>query len=240
MESITIKIAALSDIHVTEQSKGTFAEIFTNISKEAQVLVLCGDLTNGGHPAQAEVLCDELASCTIPIVAVLGNHDHEAGHADEVKSILTKSRITVLDGTTTEINGVSFAGSKGFCGGFGKYMLASFGEQPIKTFVKESVDETLRVENAISQMTTKRKVLLLHYSPIVDTVRGEPPEIFPFLGSSRLEEPIDRYDVSMVFHGHAHNGTHQGKTLKNIPVYNVCYSLLRKMDPQKPYKIFEV
>lgn len=240
MESNKLKIAALSDIHIQDHSKGSFVDIFAEISKEAQVLLLCGDLTHNGFPKQAEILCEELTACKIPILAVLGNHDHEDGQAEEIKKILTRSRVTVLDGTSDEIQDVGFAGSKGFCGGFGKYMLASFGEEPIKKFVSESVEEALRLEKAIAKLPSKRKVVILHYSPIAATVFGEPQEIYPFLGSSRLEEPIDRYGISMVFHGHAHHGTPEGVTAQGVPVYNVSYSLMQKLNPKKPYRIVEI
>lgn len=235
-----MKIAAISDIHVEEHSKGSYTQIFSRISEEANVLLITGDLTHGGLTEQAEVLIEELTACKIPIITVFGNHDHEGGKTDEIKKMLTKSRITVLDGTTEVIQDVGFAGIKGFCGGFGKYMLSSFGEEEIKQFVKVGVEETLRLEKAIATLQTKKKVIALHYSPIIDTVRGEPEQIFPFLGSSRLEEPINRYGVNVVFHGHAHHGTHEGKTQNSIPVFNVAYKIMKNVSPDKPYKIFEI
>ena len=240
MESKRVKIAAIADIHVGPKNKGSLAPIFSQISDEAQVLLLGGDLTYGGLVEEAELLAQELTACKIPVIAVLGNHDHEAGKQEEIKAVLTKSRVTVLDGSTEVIQDIGFAGIKGFCGGFDRFVLAPFGEQSIKTFVDEGVQESLRLEKALASLQTEKKVVLLHYSPIAATVQGEPLEIFPFLGSSRLADPIDRYGVTAVFHGHAHHGSPEGKTPKKIPVYNVAYALMEKLSPQKPYKIIEV
>lgn len=240
MEHKKIKIAALADIHVGQNSKGSFVDIFSQISNEADVLLLCGDLTTRGLPEEIEILAQDLTACKIPVLAVMGNHDHESGKHEELKQILIRSRVNVLDGTADVINDVGFAGTKGFCGGFDKYMLSSFGEEPIKKFVDSGVQESLKLEKAISSLQNEHKIVLLHYSPILETVKGEPEAIFSFLGSSRLAEPIDRYNVSAVFHGHAHHGSPEGKTIKGIPVYNVAYPLLKKASPKKPYKIIEI
>src|SRR5438477_7622880 len=177
----------------------------------------------------------------IPVIAVLGNHDFEGGKPNEIRQILTDSGVNVLDGEATEIAGVGFAGVKGFAGGFGRGALGPWGEHAIKAFVQEAVDEALKLEAALARLRTQRRVALMHYSPIRATVEGEPPEIFPFLGSSRLEEPINRYRVSAVFHGHAHRGTPEGRTSAGVPVHNVSMPLLTRIYPNRPpFLIVEV
>jgi len=216
------RVAAMGDLHVKEHGSPSYKELFAEISQEADILVLTGDLTDLGKPKEAELLAADLRSCSIPMVAVLGNHDYECGHVDEVKAIIKDAGVHLLEGSAIEINGVGFAGVKGFAGGFGRYMLGSFGEPAIKAMVAESVEETMRLENALRQVKSERALVVLHYAPIQQTVEGEPPEIFPFLGSSRLAETIDRFPVTAVVHGHAHHGTYEGKTPGGAPVYNVA------------------
>lgn len=236
-----LKIAAIGDLHVRENSQGAYKELFTEISQKADVLVLCGDLADHGLIEEAKVLAEELAACSIPVVGVLGNHDFESGQQDEIKKILTDAKMTILDGEPSfEYEGVGFAGVKGFAGGFEKFMLGPFGEDAIKTFAHESVNEALKLENALSRLKTEKKVVLLHYAPIRGTIEGEPLEIFPFLGSSRLAEPIDTFDVTVAFHGHADYGTTHGKTQKGIPVYNVALPLLQKTTPKQPYALIDI
>lgn len=235
-----VRVAALGDIHVAESSGGICRELFTAISQRADVMVLCGDLTNRGLPQEAERLAEDLAACTVPAVAVLGNHDFECGHQEEVKQILAHVGVHMLDDQPCEIEGVGFAGARGFCGGFDRHMLAPWGEQMIKSFVRETIDEALVLESALAKLRTEHKIAVLHYAPIRQTVEGEPLEIFPFLGSSRLAEPIDRFGVDAVFHGHAHNGSPEGKTLSGIPVYNVSLPLMRRVHPKQPYVLLEL
>ena len=196
--------AAIGDLHIKEDRTSLFRELFAEISTKAEVLVLCGDLTDVGKPREAEVLAEDLRACSIPVVGVLGNHDYESGQADDVEKILKAAGMHLLNGHSYETNGVAFVGVKGFIGGFGRRMLASFGETVVKSFVAESVSEAMRLENAMRAVRNERAVVVLHYAPILDTVEGEPLEIFPFLGSSRLSETIDRFKVSAVVHGHAH------------------------------------
>lgn len=230
-----VRIAATADLHVSKGAQGVFQPLFSQISASADVLVLCGDFTDYGAPEEARVLARELTtSVKIPIVAVLGNHDYESGKEGEIMQILRDSGVTVLDGEATEVHGIGFAGVKGFCGGFGRGALGPWGEKAIKLFVQEAVEESLKLEAALARLRTQRRVALLHYSPVRSTVEGEPPEIFPFLGSSRLEEPINRYRVSAVFHGHAHRGVPEGRTSTGVPVYNVAMPLLARMHPDRP------
>jgi Icc-related predicted phosphoesterase len=203
----TKRVAAIGDLHVGENHHQPYRELFARISQEADVLALCGDLTNFGKTPEVEILAEDLQACTIPVVGVLGNHDFECGQPNEVSRILHEAGMKLLDGEAHEIDGVGFAGCKGFVGGFGRYMLSAFGEPEIKSFVQASVDENLKLETSLRMLRTERTVVVLHYSPVEDTVVGEPPEIFPFLGSARMGETIDRFDgVKCVVHGHAHRG----------------------------------
>src|SRR5262245_25833152 len=179
-------------------------------------------------------------STRIPIIAVLGNHDYDAGQAAAVRSLLTNAGVHVLDGEPCEVAGVGVAGVKGFCGGFGDRALQPWGEDIIKRFVHEAVDEALKLESALAKLRTERRVAVLHYSPIRDTVEGEPAEIFPFLGSSRLEEPLLRYPVTVAFHGHAHHGRLEGRTRDRAPVYNVCLPLLQRESPDRPFRVVDL
>ena len=237
-----VRLAAIGDIHVGKTSQGTLASVFSQVSERADVLVMCGDLTDYGLPEEARVLAKEIAtSLRVPCVAVLGNHDFEAGKADEIHQILTDAGVTVLDGDSCEMHGVGFAGVKGFCGGFGRGALGPWGEEIIKIFVREAVNEAFKLESALARLRAPHRVALLHYSPIRATVEGEPLEIFPYLGSSRLEEPLARYPVTAVIHGHAHNGALEGRTASGVPVYNVAMPLLRKCWPeQAPFRVIEV
>jgi uncharacterized protein len=239
--SDSLRVAAIGDLHVHQDSQTRLQAVFDKVSQAADVLALCGDLTQLGLPQEAEKLINDLRSCRVPVVAVLGNHDYQSGKAEEVKQILRNGKVIVLEETETfELNGVGFAGAKGFGGGFDKHMLTPFGEETIKHFVTEAVNESLKLEIALNSLRTEKTVVVLHYAPVAGTVAGEPPEIFPFLGSSRLAEAIDHFDVNVVFHGHAHHGSVQGKTMKGTPVYNCCLQLLEKVNPQQPFALVEV
>jgi Icc-related predicted phosphoesterase len=238
----SLRVAAVGDLHVNQNSTtDALQALFEKVSQTADVLALCGDLTHLGLPHEAERLAHDLRSCRVPVVAVLGNHDHQSGQAEEVKKVLRTAKVVVLEETETfELKGVGFAGAKGFGGGFDKHMLTPFGEESIKHFVTEAVNESLRLEVALNGLRTEKTVVVLHYAPIAATVVGEPPEIFPFLGSSRLAETIDHFDVNVVFHGHAHHGTFEGKTMKGTPVYNCCYQLVQEGNPDQPFALIEV
>jgi len=237
----SLRVAAIGDLHVHQNSTETLQELFEKISQTADVLALCGDLTHLGLPKEADKLAADLRVCRIPVVAVLGNHDHQSRQQEEIKKVLRAAKVVMLEETETfQLKGVGFAGAKGFGGGFDKHMLTPFGEDPVKHFVTEAVNESLKLEVALNSLRTEKAVVVLHYSPIAATVMGEPPEIFPFLGSSRLAETIDHFDVNAVFHGHAHNGTCEGKTVKGTPVYNCCMQLMGKVRPDQPYALVEV
>jgi len=236
-----VRVAALADLHCTKTSKGAFQPLFTRVSESAEVALIAGDLTDYGLPDEARVLVKELTALRIPAAAVLGNHDLESGKADEVRQILIDGGLHVLDGDACELRGIGIAGVKGFGGGFGKRALGPWGETIIKQFVREAVDEALKLEAALARLRTASLVALLHYSPVQTTVEGEPLEIYPFLGSSRLEEPISRYPVSLVLHGHAHRGQLEGRTANGSPVYNVSMPLLTRTFPDRPpFRVFEI
>jgi Icc-related predicted phosphoesterase len=237
-----IRVAAVGDLHCGKGSQGAFQPLFTRMAESADVAVMCGDLTDYGLPDEARVLAREIAGgLKIPVAAVFGNHDYESGHAEEVAAILGEAGVRVLDGDGVEIHGVGIAGVKGFAGGFGDRALQSWGEPVLKQFVREAVEEALKLEQALARLRTGRRLAVLHYSPIRATVEREPLEIVPFLGSSRLEEPINRYNATAVFHGHAHHGAPEGRTAAGVPVYNVSIPVLKDAFPDRlPFRVIEV
>jgi Icc-related predicted phosphoesterase len=239
MAKLTLRIAATADLHYAKHSRGKMHDAFAEISKNADVLLLCGDLTEYGLPEEAEELAADIRSAVrIPCIGVIGNHDYESGHPETVANILDQTGVTMLNGEAIEIAGVGFAGICGFGGGFGRRMLNAWGEPLIKQFVQESISHAIRLEQALVKLQAERRIVVLHYSPIRATLQGEDPEIYAFLGSSRLEEPINRFRATAVFHGHAHNGITDGKTSTGIPVYNVSAPALHKTG--KPYRIVEL
>lgn len=239
--SSSVRFAVVGDIHVTKDSAGTLRNFFAQATDTADALLLCGDLTDYGTAEETHVLVDELSVVKVPIVAVLGNHDYESDTPQVVTEMLTKAGVRVLDGEACEIEGVGIAGTKGFAGGFGRGSLGAWGEKAIKVFVQEALHEAMKLESALAKLRTPRRIALLHYSPIAGTLAGEPAEIFPFLGSSRLEDPLLRYPVDAVFHGHAHRGAMEGKTINGVPVFNVAKPLLQRARPdQAPFRLYEV
>jgi Icc-related predicted phosphoesterase len=239
-EGKPLRVAAIGDLHVQEDSVAPYRELFIEVSSNADVLLLCGDLTNFGKTSEAEILAEDIKSCTIPVLGVLGNHDYECGQPEVVARILHEAGMIVLDEQAHEIDGVGFAGVKGFLGGYGRGELAPFGEPIIKAFVDEAMKEARKLENQLRQLRTERSVAVLHYSPITGTIEGEPPAIFQYLGSQRLAEPIDRFEhVKAVVHGHAHHGTYEGRTPRGIPVYNVAQFVVKPLFG-RPYALIEV
>jgi Icc-related predicted phosphoesterase len=229
-----MRIAAVGDLHCPRIPITVLQPVFAHVAPRADVLLLCGDLTDHGTEDEARLLSRELTAAKIPTIAVLGNHDYEAGKPEAVTAILREVGVHVLDGDSVEIGGVGFAGVKGFAGGFGERALQPWGEPSIKAFVHEAVGEALKLESALAKLRTAVRVAVLHYSPVGVTLEGEPPEIYPFLGSSRLEEPLTRYPVAAAFHGHAHRGRLEGRTRDGAPVYNVALPLLQATAPERP------
>lgn len=237
-----MRLAAVGDLHVKKTSQGQLQGLLAPVNEHADALLLCGDLTDYGLPEEAVILAKELnAAVRIPIIAVLGNHDFESGQPREVCQVLTEAGVQVLDGEALEIHGVGIAGAKGFAGGFGRATLGAWGEPATKRYVQEAIDEAIKLEGALARLRTTRRVALLHYSPVRMTVEGEPVEIMSYLGTSRLEEPINRHPVDVVFHGHAHHGALEGRTSIGIPVYNVAMPLLLQKFPDRPpFRVVEL
>jgi Icc-related predicted phosphoesterase len=230
-----LRVAAVGDLHCGRTSQGDLRALFEAAGAQSDVLLLCGDLTDYGLPEEARILAKELSGAVkVPVLAVLGNHDHESGFAEEVVRILTDAGVRILEGEGVVVDGVGIAGIKGFCGGFGQRTLEPWGEEIVKRFVHEAMEEALKLETALAKLRTRQKVAVLHYAPIAETVVGEPSEIYAFLGSSRLEEPLNRYAVSAVFHGHAHRGSLEGRIASGAPVYNVAMPLLKRSFPDRP------
>ncbi len=242
-----LRIAAVGDIHVKETSAGIYQKMFADISQKADILLLCGDLTNLGLPEETQILVTELKTCTIPVIAVLGNHDHESDNSNQVFHMLQENGTHVLQGTEfifeKENKKYGFTGVKGFGGGFRPSMWGRFGEKEQKAFYDAVSTEVSQLEVGLNTLTRthdlEKNFVLMHFSPVRDTLVGEVEELYPFLGSTRLEEVIDRYQVSAVFHGHAHFGTHLGKTEKEIPVYNVALPVMETINPQQPFALIE-
>ena len=237
----SVRFAAIGDLHVTKDTAAGLRKFFAQAAEVSDALLLCGDLTDYGTAEEAHLLAEELSTTSVPMVAVLGNHDYESGTPEVVREALTHVGVHVLDGEACEIEGVGIAGAKGFAGGFGRGSLGAWGEPAIKLFVQEALNEAMKLESALAKLRTPRRIALLHYSPIAGTVEGEPVEIFPFLGSSRLEEPLLRYPVDAIFHGHAHRGTLEARTISGVPVFNVARPLLLRLRPeQPPFFVYEM
>lgn len=235
-----MRVAALADLHFSPQRYDRIRDPLGRVRDEADVLVIAGDLTNYGKKEEMESLLNALVRIRVPIIAVLGNHDYESNQQDELIRMLTAEGIKILDGTGYERDGVGFAGTKGFLGGFGRGVLTAFGEPQIKAFVQASIDEAMKLERALMQLRSEKRVVVLHYAPIAETIRGEPEQIYPYLGTARLAEVVDRHGAALVFHGHAHHGSLTGKTTAGVPVHNVALGLLQSQNPPLVYRVFDV
>lgn len=225
-----IRIAAVGDLHLTVHGRGKIRPQFEGLNDEADLLLLAGDLTNWGKVEEAELLVEELSDITLPRVAILGNHDYHSENPERVRSILEEAGIQVLENESTVLRigdeTVGIVGGKGFGGGFGTTCLSPFGEREIRDFLKSTYACAEALSGALRDMKTDYRVVLLHYSPAVETLKGEPVAIYPFLGSSIMGEPIDEHGADLVIHGHAHKGTEHGKTPGGIPVRNVSLPVI--------------
>ena len=236
-----IRIAAVGDIHCGEEDRGAFRDQLSRANGDSDVLIICGDLTRRGLPGEFRTVIGELADVKIPIAAVMGNHDYESGRAEEGEAILRDRGIHVLAGDPFQLNEqVGFVGTKGYMGGFGRAALTAFGEAETKAFVGVTLDEVQRLEMGLRRLATPVRVAVLHYAPILGTIAGEPEVIYPFLGCDRLAEPLDRYEATVVFHGHAHTGAFEGRTAGGVPVFNVSLPVLRKIGLDTMYYVYEV
>lgn len=235
-----MRIAAIGDLHVTEDSGGMIKDLLKGVEPQADVLVLAGDLTNVGLPEEMSVLLDDLKGLSIPVVAVIGNHDHESDQTEALVEMMQQAGVCVLECETCTIGDVDFVGTKGFCGGFGRWCVSTFGEQALKSFVQTSVDEAANLDRALMGLTgSRKKVAIMHYSPTRDTLKGEAEEVYPFLGTSRLAEVLEKHRVDAVFHGHAHGGSPRGRTQGGIVVYNVSRFVQTRFH-DSPYLVLEL
>jgi Icc-related predicted phosphoesterase len=226
-----MRIAAVGDLHCRADTRKNIGTALAGVDSEAQCLLLAGDLTDHGTAEEAAWLAEELSQFKVTKVAVLGNHDYESGQEAVVKQKLEEAGIRVLDGEPLALGDeMGIAGIKGFAGGFEHAQLQRFGEVPLKAFVDACIAEELKLENALFQLRTRVRIALLHYSPCRPTLEGEPLEIYPFLGATRLSGPIDQLRPAAVFHGHAHRGTLRGATRGAVPVYNVALPVLRRLE----------
>ena len=233
-----MRVAAVADVHFrTEDSEENIRQ-FLAVNELADALVIAGDLTNHGFPDEMKACLAVLEHVKIPIIAVLGNHDHESGHQDELAGMVRLAGIHLLDGHCFEVDGVGFAGTKGFCGGFAPYELMPFGEGGIKTFVEIAEREAIKLDYGLAQLQTPIKVAITHYAPIKETVVGEPEPIFPFLGSSRLERALARHKPALALHGHAHHGSFSAESPSGVRVCNVALPVLREHGEPHPFTIF--
>lgn len=227
-----IRIGAVGDIHMGHDSRGRFRPALEHLPRHADMLLLAGDLTRHGTIDEAKIVANEFSELPVPVVAVLGNHDYHSDCSDDITRILQSVGISVLEGDSTviDIDGkrIGIAGAKGFGGGFAGKCGSDFGEPEMKAFIRHSkgVADTLRV--ALSSLDADCRIALTHYSPTNETLKGEPPEIYPFLGSYLLAEAIDEAKVALAVHGHAHLGTEQGSTPGGVRVRNVAQPVIRK------------
>jgi Icc-related predicted phosphoesterase len=228
----TIRVAAAGDIHCAEPVRERIARAFADLQGRADVVLLAGDLTTHGEPEEASVLADACRGLELPVYAVLGNHDFHANRCDEVIAVLEEADIRVLQRNYAvhEVGGLELGivGAKGFVGGFPGAELPDFGEPLLRDVYAETTREVEAIEAGLEQVSgCHRRVVLLHYAPIPETLVGEPEPIWAFLGSSRLAQPIGAYRPDLVLHGHAHRGTFAGE-LGPVPVRNVAVHVLGK------------
>ena len=232
-----IRVAAVGDVHVGGDGAAWLAEAFGGLADVADVLLLAGDLTRCGEPTEARLLAEVLGDVEVPVVAVLGNHDHHAGRSATVVAELERRNVCVLEGDamTLEIEGTSvgIAGAKGFGGGFTGSSGSEFGEAPMKEFIRHSRHVAESLGLALQGLSCDVRIALTHYSPVRDTLRGESPEIYPFLGSYHLAEAIDQAGAALAVHGHAHHGREHGLTDGGVPVRNVAEPVL-----MAPYRVY--
>jgi len=234
-----MRLAAVADIHLKQRDHERNVRAFSPVNDLADALVIAGDFTDHGLPGEMRSCLAVLEQIRIPIVAVLGNHDHESGNQDELAGMLRVAGVHLLDGHCFEVDGVGFAGTKGFAGGFAPYELMPFGEGGIKTFVEIAEREAIKLDYGLEQLKTPVKVAITHYAPIKETVEGEPEPVFPFLGSSRLQRALDKHKPALAIHGHAHHGTFQGESNGGVRVCNVALAVLRQRGEPHPFTIFD-
>lgn len=230
-----IRVAAVGDIHMGPDSQGLLRPAFETLPDCADILLLAGDLTRHGTPDEARVVAKEVQELGVPVVAVLGNHDHHAERPEEVTAVLRDAGILVLDGQATVVEGngarIGVAGTKGFGGGFVGRSAGEFGEPLMKEFVRYSRRCADGLRTSLDELEHRGCdvcIALTHFSPVPETLAGEPLEIYPFLGSYLLAEAIDTSGADLAVHGHAHAGTEHGMTSGGVRVRNVAQPVIRR------------
>jgi Icc-related predicted phosphoesterase len=228
-----IRVAAVGDLHVGPDIRGHYREHLTGIADRADLLLVAGDLTRHGTVSEGKIAADELRDIGVPVITVLGNHDYHSGAEHEISEVLRDAGVTVLEGNGTVVRcdgtRVGVAGGKGFGGGFAGRCASDFGEPEMKAFVGYTKAFAARLRDSLQSLDDADvRVSLTHYSPVKDTLAGEPPEIYPFLGSYLLAEAIDQADADLAVHGHAHKGTEKGVTPGGVRVRNVALPVIQK------------
>jgi len=228
-----IRVAAVGDIHLGAGSSGTYRPRLSHLADHADLFLLAGDLTQRGTEEEAEVVVSELADLPVPTFAVLGNHDHESDAAEALVDGLREAGVQVLEGSSVLCRvgdcTVGVAGVKGFGGGFPGRCASEFGEPEMKAFVRHTERTARDLTDALGSVgSADVRVALMHYSPVADTLKGEPCEVYPFLGSYLLAEAVDRSGVDLALHGHAHAGSPNGATPGGTPVRNVALPVIRR------------
>jgi Icc-related predicted phosphoesterase len=225
-----MKLAAVADIHCERGHRGLWAPLLEPVNRQADALLLAGDLTLTGDLGELAVLLEELKRVSVPIVAVLGNHDYDGGRARVFAERLRRAGIACLEGGATEIGDITVTGAMGVEGGFAPARRWSYAERQLMA----------RLEHYLSAAATSRRVVLLHYAPILATLGDEPADLHELLGSSALEAAIDAAGADLILHGHAHGGAPEGRTRSGIPVYNVALPVLQRAGYTTPYRIIDI
>ena len=232
-----MRIAATGDLHFGEDSEGTLRPQLEQLADCADVLLLAGDLTRVGTVDEARVLARELRGLSVPIVGVLGNHDYHCDQPDGIRDVMEDAGVCMLEGGSHTIDigdqRLTVVGAKGFGGGFAGASGTAFGEPEMKAFIRRTEEMAAAIEQSLGDADGDARVVLLHYSPVKDTVVGERPEIYPFLGSYLLARAVDTHGADLVVHGHAHAGSEQGITPGGVRVRNVALPLIRQS-----YRVF--
>ncbi|HET7689466.1 MAG TPA: metallophosphoesterase [Nocardioidaceae bacterium] len=238
-----IRIAAVGDVHLAEDLRGRYRPCLERLSAEADVLLVAGDLTQHGRLDEAAVFAEEFSASDVPVVVVLGNHDYHSGQEDEIRTVIERAGIVVLEGehhvVETDRGRVGIAGVKGFCLGFSGRCASNFGEPEMKAFTGHGIRSAELLRQAFdglrSDLTVDVTVALTHYAPVDNTLHGEPTEIWPFLGNYLLGEAIDAARADLAVHGHAHAGCEKGLTDDGTPVRNVAQPVIRSA-----YRVYDV
>jgi Icc-related predicted phosphoesterase len=231
-ESPAVRIAAVGDVHLDKDVLGRFRPALEQLSEQADVLLLAGDLTRHGTAEEARCVATEFGGLGVPVIAVLGNHDHHCGQVPQVVRELESAGIVVLEGSGTVIETaggrLGVAGVKGFGGGFAGRCASAFGEPEMKAFVTTTSDSADALATALAGLDCDLRVALTHYAPVPETLAGEPLEIYPFLGSYLLGQAIDSVPTALALHGHAHAGTERGATPGGVLVRNVAHPVIKQ------------